>query len=205
MEYKDINDYELLYMIKENSDESIELLFQKYQPLIKKYIYKWWPTLQQFHLEKRDVEQDMYCAFFSALSNYDEVLNSSLYTYLNHVFEKTIANIIRLETLSKNQIYKHSVSLNNNFSEETEYQNFFADGTMDVCALADAFFLQEDIYTFCYTLPINQAEIFELYLNQYKVRDIAKFLSSKPRNISNKLIRIRKKLKRYLEKLNYVV
>jgi len=35
MNYKKINDYELLYMVRENDDYSKDLLYEKYLPIIK--------------------------------------------------------------------------------------------------------------------------------------------------------------------------
>ena len=40
MNYKNINDYEVLYMIRENSDDARDLIFQKYSPIIKKIANK---------------------------------------------------------------------------------------------------------------------------------------------------------------------
>ena len=41
MNYKNVNDYELMYRIKEKDDEAFEMLFNKYEPIIigiaKKY------------------------------------------------------------------------------------------------------------------------------------------------------------------------
>ena len=36
MDYKDYNDYELIYMVRENDDSSYDILFQKYIPIIKR-------------------------------------------------------------------------------------------------------------------------------------------------------------------------
>lgn len=37
MNYKKYNDYELIYMIRENDDSSQNILFEKYQPIIRKF------------------------------------------------------------------------------------------------------------------------------------------------------------------------
>ena len=40
MKYKDINDYYLVDMVCENNDDYCNVLFNKYQPVIKKIVYK---------------------------------------------------------------------------------------------------------------------------------------------------------------------
>ena len=34
MNYKNVNDYEVMYMIRENDEESVGLMYKKYMPLI---------------------------------------------------------------------------------------------------------------------------------------------------------------------------
>ena len=34
MDYRDINDYEQLYLVAENDDEAEEVIFRKYKPII---------------------------------------------------------------------------------------------------------------------------------------------------------------------------
>ena len=42
MKYKDINDYYLVDMVCENNDDYCNVLFNKYQPVIKKIVYKYY-------------------------------------------------------------------------------------------------------------------------------------------------------------------
>ena len=37
MEYKDLNDSEMLYLIRENEEEAYNYVYKKYEPLINKF------------------------------------------------------------------------------------------------------------------------------------------------------------------------
>ena len=43
MDYKKLNDYEVMYMIKENDDYSREILLKKYMPIVSKISSKYLP------------------------------------------------------------------------------------------------------------------------------------------------------------------
>ena len=44
MEYKSINDFEVLYMISENDENAYELMYKKYSPLAVSYTHLTLPT-----------------------------------------------------------------------------------------------------------------------------------------------------------------
>ena len=45
MDYKKFNDYEILYMIKENDEYSRNLIFNKYLPIVKNIASKYYNML----------------------------------------------------------------------------------------------------------------------------------------------------------------
>ena len=44
MEYKNVNDYEVIYMIRENDEDAENLMYEKYRPLLYKYVNKFYFT-----------------------------------------------------------------------------------------------------------------------------------------------------------------
>ena len=42
MKYKNVNDYEVIYMIRENDENAEKLMYDKYSPLLYKYVNKFY-------------------------------------------------------------------------------------------------------------------------------------------------------------------
>ena len=42
MKYKNVNDYEVIYMIRENDEDAERLMYEKYRPLLYKYVNKYY-------------------------------------------------------------------------------------------------------------------------------------------------------------------
>ena len=65
MKYK-INDNELIYLIKENDEYSMKLLFNKYKPIVYKVCSTYFIKLKKYGIEFNDLIQEGYCALYKA-------------------------------------------------------------------------------------------------------------------------------------------
>ena len=64
MNYKDYNDYEVLYMIREDSD-IIDLIIQKYEPLIKKIAFSFFSSYKYMNIDYDDLVQEGRIALYN--------------------------------------------------------------------------------------------------------------------------------------------
>ena len=80
--YKEYNDYEILYMISENDDDTYELLFKKYYPLILKYAKKYKRSFKRFGYEIDDILQIGYISLYKAARKYKYYSENMFYTFL---------------------------------------------------------------------------------------------------------------------------
>jgi len=202
MDYRDINDYELMYMIADGNSEEIEIMLEKYKPLISHQTKKWISIFKKMGMEKADLEQEIYCALILALRNYNPDKDITLYTYLLQTIEFRMKNIIRSNNTSKSYALNHAVSF---MLDDQNLEEVIEDARVNVSETVDVHLLKEIIYQFCYGLSIEQGEIFELYLNGYKIHQIAKLVFLDSKRVSNLLYRIRLKLKKYLTENGYSV
>ena len=60
MNYREINDYEQLYLIKENDDDSFNLVFQKYRPIIISLAKRYYKKVNYHYCELDDLIQEGY-------------------------------------------------------------------------------------------------------------------------------------------------
>ena len=85
--YKDLNDYEIMYLVEENDDVANELIFIKYRPIILNIAIKYKEEAKKYGLELDDLIQEGYVGLYSAMKNYNQ----------NKDYLRT--NVFHLETL----------------------------------------------------------------------------------------------------------
>ena len=81
MDYKDINDYEILYMINEDKDGSYDILYRKYLPIIKSIASKYVLLVSQVGGEYQDLIQEGFLGLNNAIVSYYDSMNT-LFLYL---------------------------------------------------------------------------------------------------------------------------
>lgn len=202
MDYKDINDYEVLYMIKENDDDAVELLYKKYQPVIDKKIYKWNSVLKKLGISSMDVRQELYLAFTKAVKKYSEDNDTLFYTYVNILLDGHIKNIIK--SASKKDVLVDYIVFNDN-DEEISLLDLVSDDTYKPDNNIDALALINVCRDFSSSLDIEQAIIFEMHIAGFKHAEIAQVVNRKTTSVTVEIGRIIKKLKKVLGKNDYLV
>lgn len=189
--YKEVNDYEILYMISENNDVDYEYLIKKYEPLVNKYATKYLFLAKRCGLEKEDLKQIGYLSIYKAI-NYYKILNSnSLYTYLNKSIENNI-----LKEIKSNSTYK-KLALNLSFSYDSKVPNtnlYYYEILKD-----DKDYQQEcllnfnnKIISFKNTLEYELSCVFELLYNGYSIRETSILLNKTYYDIKRCINKIRR-------------
>ncbi len=168
-----INDNELLYLISEGSEEALEIMFKKYEPLIKAKIHKY----QINSLESEDYIQEGRLALLKAIKTYD---TSSQKTF-NKFFDLILTNHF-IDILRKNKKYdKVSLVLEEDIVDETP---------MKIDDLEDIDFSKLD-------LSDLEKKVYHLrFLENYKVSYICQKLQINEKTVYNTIQRIRKKIKK---------
>ena len=202
MDYKDINDYEVLYMIKENDEDAVELLYKKYKPVIDKKVYKWNSVLKKLGISSMDVRQELYLAFTKAVNKYSEDNDTLFYTYVNILLDGHIKNIIN--KASKKDMVVDYIVYNDN-DEEVSLLDLVSDDTYEPSKNVDVTDLINVIRDFSSSLDIEQAIIFEMHISGFKNKEIAQVINKPATNVSVEIGRIMKKFQKVLVKNEYLV
>ena len=96
MYYANYNDYELLYLISEGSEQALNLLYKKYYIYINKIVSK----LNIAKYKKEDMVQEGVVVFFKSIKKYNpEKYNKTFYSYFKLILEKQGEMILILEQL----------------------------------------------------------------------------------------------------------
>ena len=85
------NDFELLYMISEDSHEALEIMFEKYKPLIYRRI-------KSFNIRKGYIEdfyQEGMIALYDAIKKYNSNSNITFTNFFDLILQRRIMTALR--------------------------------------------------------------------------------------------------------------
>ena len=77
MDYKNVNDYELVYQIRENDEIAYNVLFDKYSFIVNKLAYEYYLKNKNIGIEYEELCQEGFYAIAMALKDYNQ--DSSLF------------------------------------------------------------------------------------------------------------------------------
>lgn len=199
--YRDLNDYEIMYMVEED-DDAKELLFDKYRPIVLKMASKYRMEGKKIGLEVDDLIQEGYMGLVSAIKNYNPDDKTLFYTYALISIKSKIVNCLRSNSCKKHYCLNQSISLSKPVVSDRDLT--LSDFIIDNNSVVPDSIVQERELTglvkdYLYALDFDMAAIMELMINGFSSIDIARLLDLSNKNVSNNIFRIRKKLHNYLE------
>lgn len=190
MEYKDINDYELCDMVRENDDDSLALIYKKYNSLIYKMSKKFYRKYQYIGIDFEDLMQEAKIGILKALRSYNDE-ESLFYTYVNICVERQLITYCKNYNNLKNYPLNYSLGEDNFLKLSTNIMQ------SELLLIENEWFLE------CKNvLKFNQSIIFELRYNNFTYREIAILLDIKMSTVDGRIQSIRKKLKNNLKFTN---
>jgi len=188
------NDDELVYLVGENSEEAFDLLLTKYEPLIRS-LASYYVKVIPNRLDYEDILQECRIALFMAVKRYNYTNSVLFYTFLVLVIRRRIYLLIRSALARKNDYcllndYGDNVLIDLADDDTKEPSNRFYD-----------YLFSEDIIRFKNELDGIDSQIFELRFNCFSYKEISVLLDIDIKKIDNSMVKVRKKLKKYLFKL----
>lgn len=188
MDYKNINDYEQLYLISENDDIAKELMFNKYRPIILSIANKHYTKLINRRIDLEDLVQEGYIGLFSAMNCFSEKANACFYTFCMICIDRQIRSYCRKYTSPKNEIINtsYSIDLHNDTKDLINIDE--KDDELSI-RNPEVYFsnnlLYEKLISFKNELPIQESLVFELRCNGFKYKEIAKLLDISISRVDN--------------------
>lgn len=189
MDYKKINDYEVVYMVRENDEEAREIIFNKYIPIVRRIASDHLALAKMARIEYEDLVQEGLIALNEAINKYNERSGVLFYTFLCVCIERRILTYCRKMNSSKHYLL--------NTSLDDEYIYSVSDNDV-----FEAYFneinLERKFVSFKNLFDIVESNIFELRYNGFSYKEISKLLDIPVSTIDGKLCKIRRVLKETL-------
>jgi len=196
VQYKEYNDYELLYMVKENDETAYNLLYEKYKPLVISLAKKYAKVYTNYGIDINDFILEGYIGLDKSINRFNECNEHKFHGLLCACINRQMQGLVKQARLKKNQI------LNNSLYYETMHRNSdldFLEIKQDNNGInPEEMFIQlesiENMYK-KYTSELKglELDVFKLKIKGYTNTEIASKLNKSAKAINNAITRIKKK------------
>lgn len=196
VQYKEYNDYELLYMVKENDETAYNLLYEKYKPLVINFAKKYSKVYTNYGIDINDFMIEGYIGLDNSIKKFKDYDEYKFQGLVNTCINRQMQNLVKQSKLKKNQI------LNNSLYYETMHKNKdidFLEIKADENSINPEEILIEtenisELYNkFIDELKGLELEVFKLKFQGYSNKEVASRLNKTSRAINNAVTRIKKK------------
>ena len=194
MDYKNINDYELIYQIRENDEVAYTTLFEKYSFLVNKFDYEYYSNNKNIGIEYEDLCQEGFFAISMALKEYNQD-TSLFYTYVVLCIRREMERLIKYHRRYKQMILSNSVSL---FSYLDESSTLVLEDVISSNINLEEELIDYESYKklflYKHNFKFEESLIYELKINKFSNKEIACLLDIPYKKVDNTLRKIRRLL-----------
>ena len=194
---KEYNDYELVALAREGNEEAINLIYQKYKPIIVTKSKDAIVTASHHGIEISDIMQEGYIGLEEAINGFSENDNASFYTFAILCINRQIINFLRKSTRERDKILNEAVTIDEyvekNLKDEYDTEN-------------SLIYHENEERIFCKiekNLTKFEKNVFKLKMDGYNFEEIAKIIDKDIKSIYNTFQRIKNKIKKILNEDDY--
>lgn len=203
MDYRELNDNELVYLCAENNEEAMNLIVNKYKNCILIALKEYLKDYNIIGVEVVDLYQEGLIGLMHAIHSYNPTRDVLFYTYANACIRTSLMSAIRQTFRQKNRILNYSYSLDKIFEDSGDnfYEILKDESYEPNKLLLSSEEESELINKLKDKLSKSELAIFELRLKGLSNGEIASLIDKDTKYIENSLFRIKRKYK----ELNKVV
>lgn len=199
---KEYSDSELLMMMNEHSEHAKDLLYKKYEYIVKIYVKKYKRMAYVLGMELKDLNQEALVGFSDALNSYNENAKSKLASFITICVERRIQSALLKASRKKN------IALNEALSLEHSYPDFnvtLADIISDnnendpLTKMTRNEHYSRLVNDIIKSLSRSEKDVLYLMIDGFNYREIATILDIEPKSVDNTIQRIKNKVKGIIE------
>lgn len=195
--YPDLNDYELVSVAQEHNEDAINMLHEKYQPLINKKCHKYIKYLHNKGIELSDLIQECTIGFEEAIHNFNPNDNVSFYTFANVCMDRQLMSELTRQNRDKYKFLNEAVPLET-IDEESDINliDFIKDNSKNPeLGLLSSEEFKEMYANISKELTALEECVFKLKFQGFGYKEIADILDKDEKSIDNAIQRIKSKIK----------
>ena len=193
MEY---NDYELVHLAQSKNEDAINLLYQKYKPIIIKKSQDYILMATHHGIDINDIMQEGFIGFDEAIKSFSQDKEANFYTFAMLCVDRQIINYLRKIKKGKDRTLNDAIMIDDSIekmiSDGTNIEDMLIGHDNEVSLTIQ---VREQLTDF-------EKKVLDLKLRDYTFEEIAKELDKDMKSIYNTFQRIKIKFKKNMENDN---
>lgn len=204
MNYKDYNDNEILSYINESNEEAIELIYEKYKPLINKIATNLFKKYcKNTGLDISDLTQEGMLGLNSAINHYKENKDVLFYTYAKTCIERKIISSVIAANRQKHKVLNDSISFEIELDNNINLESFFGDTEYNPENIVISKESNDELLDKIENVLTNvELQVLQLKLDGFEYKEIAAIIDKDVKAVDNAVQRIRTKIKKMMNDIN---
>ena len=201
MDYSDITDGQLVQMIREESEDAKEVLYERYKYIIDIELKKYNRMAWALSYDVNDLYQDALVGFTDGINNYREDKAASLSSFLTLCVDRKLQVSIKKASRLKNKLIHDALSLEEEYRSTTQLKELLSDNSKNdplenILREENYLELKREIKK---NLSNSEYEVYSYMINGLKYDEIATLLNKNLKQVDNTIQRVKSKIKKILE------
>lgn len=202
MKYDEFNDYELISMLHESSEEAKNIIYDKYSYIIDIETKKYQRMARALGYDLTDLNQDALLGFSDALVSYRDDKDMALSSFITLCVDRRLQVSIKKAGRLKNKLVKDSLSLEHVYDSSASP---LMDVLSDNCEndplenIVKEEKVEELMKAIKKNLSSREYEVFSLVSSGLKYDEISLLLNKDLKYVDNAIQRMRTKIKKIIE------
>lgn len=199
------SDYELLYMIHQNDEESLALLLHRYHAVIWAIVHELSPKPVPYEIDLEDLHQEGTLGLVDAVNRFREDKEISFGTFARVCIDRQIRTALRKYRSQTYRLLSRAISLDSPITEDEDLTllDILAneDRQADPVYSTDVNWALDQIPMIREGLPDYQWDIYHYHALGYSYKEIAQHFEINEKDVDNVIQKIRKKISRLFDTL----
>lgn len=191
------NDNELISLCLDKHEEAMNILINKYKPVIINIINDFYKKYDIYGIDKSDLYQEGLIGLLNAVETYDKDKDILFFTYANACIKSGIMSEIRRTFRNKHRLLNNSISLDKELNDNQLLSDIIHDNSSNPDnILLDKEKTKEITQSLKKVLSKAELEIFNLRLNGLSNKEISSLINKDKKYVENTIFRIKNKYKK---------
>lgn len=187
------DDYELVYLAQDGNEDAINIIYDKYKPIIIKKSKNAIVFVTHHGIEINDIMQEGYIGLEEAIRNFSQDNEATFYTFANLCIDRQILNFLRKINGNKDRILNEAIIIDDSL-EKTLKDNYNVEENL--LGKDNNEQITKKIRD---SLTEFEKKVFDLRIKGYSFNEMASSLNKDLKSIYNTLQRIKAKFKKIKE------
>ncbi len=187
------DDYELVYLAQDGNEDAINIIYDKYKPIIIKKSKNAIVFVTHHGIEINDIMQEGYIGLEEAIRNFSQDNEATFYTFANLCIDRQILNFLRKINGNKDRILNEAIIIDDSL-EKTLKDNYNVEENL--LGKDNNEQITKKIRD---SLTEFEKKVFDLRIKGYSFEEISNTLNKDLKSIYNTLQRIKVKFKKIKE------